>query len=91
MTLAKVDKAVQRHFSEEAVMTRLKERVGFQYQSAQLAAYFGIPTARMTEVLIKLVGLKLIRRVRCGGNPTMYYVPTSAQLAAEAALAARGL
>tara|TARA_R110001599_G_scaffold171353_1_gene362421 strand:+ start:438679 stop:438948 length:270 start_codon:yes stop_codon:yes gene_type:complete len=81
----------QRHFSEDAVIARLKDRGGFRYQSAQLAAYFGIPTARMTEVLTKMVALKQVRRVRCGGNPTMYYVATEEQLKAEAALAARGL
>lgn len=82
---------LNREFSEVAIVARLKERSGFQYQSAQLAAYFKIPTARMSEVLLKLVAEKQIRRVRCGGNPTVYYIPSAQQLAAEAALAARGL
>jgi hypothetical protein len=43
----------------------------------------------MTEVLTRLVALKKIRVVRCGGNPTMYYIPTAEQLDAEARLQAK--
>lgn len=78
-----------RIFSEAAVVARIQDRAGFRYQSAQLAAYFGIPTARMTEVLTKLCALQQIRVVRCGGNPTMYYLPTAEQLEAEDRLKAR--
>lgn len=79
-------KAIKREFSEQAVTLRMHERKGTRYQSAQLANYFGIPTARMTEVLRMMAAKKKIRCVRTGGNPTMYYVPTQQQLEAEAKL-----
>lgn len=74
----------ERVFSEQAVIDRIKSKCGTRYQSAQLAAYFGIPTARMTVVLSTLVSAQKVRRVRCGGNPTMYYLPSEAELQAEA-------
>lgn len=77
---------IKREFSETAVIARIQSRAGYRLQSSQLAAYFGISTARMTEVLAKLTATKKIRRVRCGGNPTMYYIPTEQELAAEAKL-----
>lgn len=73
-------------FSEIAVVQRIQSRAGTRYQSAQLAKYFGVPTARMTEVLVKLVAAQKVRRVRCGGCPTMYYLPTASELQAEARL-----
>lgn len=72
-----------RIFSEQAVLERIQERAGYRYQSAQLAAYFGIPTARMTAVLSALVTAKRIRRVRSSCSPTMYYLPSAEELKAE--------
>lgn len=77
-------------FSELAVVARIQSKAGTRYQSAQLAKYFGVPTARMTEVLVKLVAANKVRRVRCGGCPTMYYLPTEAQLKAEAKMKVSG-
>lgn len=78
----------KRPFTDATVIARIQARTGFRYQSAQLAAYFSVPTARMTEMLNRLTALKQVRRVRCAGNPTMYYVPSVAELQAEARLAA---
>jgi hypothetical protein len=75
---------IRKEFSEEAVLARIQARAGFRYQSAQLATYFGVPTARMTVVLTKLHATKQIRRVRCPGNPTMYYLPAEKELETEA-------
>lgn len=72
-----------RECNESLVLARLKSKAGKQFQSNQLANYFGIPTARMTDMLITLTVAKQIRRVRCGGNPTVYYIPTEEQIAAE--------
>lgn len=77
-------RAPHRECTDETVIARMTDRAGTHYQSAQLATYFGIPTARMTEILMKLHALKLIRCVRRGGNPTMYYVPSADELAREA-------
>lgn len=82
-------KTTVRIFTEQAVIERIQSRAGIRYQSAQLATYFGVPTARMTEVLVKLVALNQVRRVRCGGSPTMYYLPSEAEKQAEARLAAK--
>lgn len=75
-----------RQFNEQSVKDRMESRAGIQYQSSQLANYFGVATPLMTLVLSKLTADKVIRRVRCSGNPTMYYVPTVEQLDKEAAL-----
>lgn len=72
--------------TEQTILARLTERAGTRYQSAQLAAYFGIPTAAMTPILKRLAAAQQIRIVRCGGNPTMYYIPSAKQLEAEARL-----
>lgn len=80
---------ISREFSEAAVLARIQERAGFRYQSAQLAAYFGVPTARMTQVLIKLYATNQIRRMKCSCNPTMYYLPTEKELETEARLEAK--
>lgn len=77
---------IRNEFNEAAVLARIQERAGIRYQAAQLATYFGIPTARMTVVLTKLHATHQIRRVRCSGNPTMYYLPTEKELEAEARL-----
>ncbi len=78
-----------RPFSEAEVVARIQERAGFRYQSAQLAAYFNVPTARMTEVLMLVVAKELVRRVRSPGSPTMYYLPSVQELEAEARQAAK--
>lgn len=83
------DKQAVRVFCQESVLTRIRDRAGIRYQSAQLAAYFGVPTARMTEILKLLVAAQQVRVVRCGGNPTMYYLPSESEKQAEARLMAR--
>lgn len=80
---------IRKEFNEAAVLVRIQERAGFRYQSSQLANYFGISTARMTVVLTKLHATRQIRRVRCSGNPTMYYLPTEKELEAELRLGER--
>lgn len=80
---------IRKEFSEATVLARIQERAGFRYQSAQLATYFGIPTARMTMVLTKLYTNKQIRRVRCACNPTLFYLPTEQELETEARLEAK--
>lgn len=84
-----MDKQAVRVFCQEAVLTRIQDRAGTRYQSAQLAAYFGVPTARMTEILKLLVAARQVRVVRCGGSPTMYYLPSEAEKQAEARLMER--
>jgi hypothetical protein len=79
---------IVREFTEQAVVARIQSRAGIRYQSAQLAAYFGVPTARMTEVLTKLCALKRIRVVRSSCSPTLYYLPTEYELQVEARVAA---
>jgi hypothetical protein len=37
----------------------------------------------MTEVLLLIVAKQQIRRVRTPGNPTVYYLPSEAELEAE--------
>jgi DNA-binding MarR family transcriptional regulator len=80
---------IRREFSDAAVLARLQERAGYRYQSAQLANYFGVPTAHMSQVLTKLYATNQIRRIKCPCNPTMYYLPTAKELEAEARLEAK--
>lgn len=74
---------ISREFNEASVLARIQERAGFRYQSAQLATYFGVPTAIMSVVLSRLATANKIRRVRCSCNPTMYYLPSEQEIETE--------
>lgn len=73
----------KRDCNQATILARMTEMAGTQYQTAQLARYFGVNWMVVRACLDVLKDEGRIRKVKSGGSPTVWYVPSAQELARE--------